>query len=169
MRCLACGAVMRLVRVVKETSLSVAGYEQHSWTCPGCGDVEERLAFSREGTPIADASVDEATHHTPPVTELKVDHELVAGAWAKAVAKLRHRQATLAGRATGPNDAGSVVTPHGALGRSAAAAVSTSLIASTPVSRAPVATKEIVSSESPWEHLIETVRAMRAQASSSRK
>jgi hypothetical protein len=38
---------MRLTNVVPADSMEVAGFEQHTMTCPGCGDVEQRLVFSQ--------------------------------------------------------------------------------------------------------------------------
>jgi len=38
---------MRLTNVVPADSMEVAGFAQHTMTCPGCGDVEQRLVFSQ--------------------------------------------------------------------------------------------------------------------------
>jgi hypothetical protein len=51
MLCLACGAEMRLVQVVKDTTMLVSGYEHHTWQCSGCSTVERRMTFTREKTP----------------------------------------------------------------------------------------------------------------------
>jgi hypothetical protein len=48
MLCLACGAEMRLVQVVENTTMLVSGYEHQTWQCSGCSGVEERTAFSRK-------------------------------------------------------------------------------------------------------------------------
>jgi len=50
MRCLACGAEMRVVEVVADDTMMVPGYEHHTLQCMGCDEVERRLVFSREGT-----------------------------------------------------------------------------------------------------------------------
>jgi hypothetical protein len=50
MLCLACGAEMRLVQVVKDTTMLVSGYEHHTWQCSGCSTTERRMTFTREKT-----------------------------------------------------------------------------------------------------------------------
>jgi hypothetical protein len=50
MLCLACGADMRLVQVVKDTTMLVSGYEHHTWQCSGCSTTERRMTFTREKT-----------------------------------------------------------------------------------------------------------------------
>jgi hypothetical protein len=51
MLCLACGAEMRLVQVVEDTTLLVSGYEHQTWQCSGCDSVEQRTTFSRKKRP----------------------------------------------------------------------------------------------------------------------
>ena len=46
MLCLACGAQMRLVEVVEDTTMLVSGYEHQTWQCSGCSGVEQRMTFS---------------------------------------------------------------------------------------------------------------------------
>jgi len=48
MLCLECGAEMRLVQVIKDTTMLVAGYEHQTWQCSGCSTVERRRTFNRE-------------------------------------------------------------------------------------------------------------------------
>ena len=48
MLCLACGAEMRLVQVVKDTAMLVSGYEHQTWQCSGCSSVEQRTTFIRK-------------------------------------------------------------------------------------------------------------------------
>ena len=48
MRCLVCGAEMRVVEVAADDTMRVSGYEYHTLQCSGCDDVERRLVFSRE-------------------------------------------------------------------------------------------------------------------------
>jgi hypothetical protein len=52
MRCMACGAEMRLMQVVPDDTMMVAGYEHHTLQCTGCDEVERRLVFNREKTPV---------------------------------------------------------------------------------------------------------------------
>src|SRR6516225_6955174 len=46
MLCLACGAEMRLVEVVEDTTMLVSGYEHQTWQCSGCSAVEQRMTFT---------------------------------------------------------------------------------------------------------------------------
>ena len=48
MLCLACGAEMRLVEVVEDTTMLVSGYEHQTWQCSGCDSVEQRTTFIRK-------------------------------------------------------------------------------------------------------------------------
>ena len=51
MRCLACGAEMRLKEEVGEETLLVSGFKRHTFQCSVCGDIEQRLAFGRDVEP----------------------------------------------------------------------------------------------------------------------
>jgi hypothetical protein len=42
---------MRLVQVVKDTTMLVSGYEHHTWQCSSCSTVERRMTFTSESTP----------------------------------------------------------------------------------------------------------------------
>jgi hypothetical protein len=57
MRCMACGAEMRLIAVVPDRELETPGYERHTLECSACGEQETRLAFSREPTKVPPAQV----------------------------------------------------------------------------------------------------------------
>jgi hypothetical protein len=46
MRCVSCGEVMRLVQVSEDTTKIVSGYEQHTFECSGCREVEHRSVFA---------------------------------------------------------------------------------------------------------------------------
>ena len=81
MLCIACGAEMRLMQVVQDNTMMVPGYEHHTWQCSGCNEIERRLAFTREKTPI---------ENVPPAPA-PADRVAVPNAWARAVAKLRGR------------------------------------------------------------------------------
>jgi hypothetical protein len=50
MLCLECGAEMRLAQVVEDTTMFVSGYEHHTWQCPACSTVEQRMTFPRQKT-----------------------------------------------------------------------------------------------------------------------
>ena len=51
MLCFQCGAEMRLVQVVEDTTMFVSGYEHHTWQCSACSTVERRMTFTRKKTP----------------------------------------------------------------------------------------------------------------------
>jgi hypothetical protein len=48
MRCMACGAEMKVVQTVPDDTMMVAGFEYRTLQCSGCNEVERRLAFNRE-------------------------------------------------------------------------------------------------------------------------
>jgi hypothetical protein len=117
MRCMVCGAEMRVMQVVPDETMAVPGYERHTLQCSDCGDVEQRLVFSREKTPVdsvptppvapvapesvAPGSKPEREHvaaESKPdnervAAESKPDSERVAApsAWARAFAMFRGR------------------------------------------------------------------------------
>src|SRR5712691_10338314 len=47
MRCMACGAEMVLMNVVEDNTISVSGFEHHTFMCSECHDSERRLMFAR--------------------------------------------------------------------------------------------------------------------------
>jgi hypothetical protein len=47
MRCIECGAEMRMLKVARDDTMMVSGYEHHTLECAGCHKVERRLVFSR--------------------------------------------------------------------------------------------------------------------------
>ena len=68
MRCVPCGAEMRLMQVVGDDTMMVPGYEHHTFECSTCGEVERRLVFNRiRRSPTGrmvqiDCNTEEATH-----------------------------------------------------------------------------------------------------------
>ena len=46
MRCVSCGEEMRLLQVAEDKTKMVTGYEQHTFECSGCREVEQRLVFN---------------------------------------------------------------------------------------------------------------------------
>ena len=46
MQCIECGAEMRMLKVARDDTMMVSGYEHHT-ECSGCRNVERRLVFSR--------------------------------------------------------------------------------------------------------------------------
>jgi len=78
MRCMACGAEMRLTQVVRDNTMS--GYERHSLHCACCGETERRLVFRRESV----------LREPVPIRASRVSMMPPApGVWARAVARLR--------------------------------------------------------------------------------
>ena len=47
MRCLLCATEMVVMHVVADNTMPVPGFERHTFQCPSCGDVEQRLIFNR--------------------------------------------------------------------------------------------------------------------------
>jgi hypothetical protein len=47
MRCIECGAEMRMLHVARDDTMMVSGYEHHTLGCASCQNVERRLVFSR--------------------------------------------------------------------------------------------------------------------------
>ena len=47
MRCMACGGEMRLIGIVPDEAMAVAGFERHTLKCGRCRDTEQRLVFNR--------------------------------------------------------------------------------------------------------------------------
>src|SRR6516165_4108782 len=45
MRCMVCGAEMRLTQSVPDETMLVPGFEHHTLVCPSCQDEEQRLVF----------------------------------------------------------------------------------------------------------------------------
>jgi hypothetical protein len=82
MRCLVCGAEMRLMQVVQDNTMMVPGYEHHTLQCSGCDEVERRFVFNRESEPAEPVPVRTAYSLEPAVPNV----------WARAVARLRGRQ-----------------------------------------------------------------------------
>jgi hypothetical protein len=68
MLCMLCGAEMRLMKVEQAETMTVIGYEFHTFECSSCQDIERRLTFTHEPTPQPDqlALVDTATPAAPP-------------------------------------------------------------------------------------------------------
>jgi hypothetical protein len=122
MRCLGCGAEMRVAQVAPEDNLPVLGYELRTLECPQCGDTERRLAFSRREPADAEAALtpDIAPHDTAtrPAASKKdtaviapAPSDTVPGAkWGQAVEKVRMRRTILAQQAAPPKAAETTAT-----------------------------------------------------------
>jgi hypothetical protein len=47
MRCIMCGAEMILMKVVKDETMMVSGFEHHTYMCSVCNDIEQRFVFNK--------------------------------------------------------------------------------------------------------------------------
>jgi hypothetical protein len=47
MRCLMCGAEMILMKMVKDETMMVSGFEHHTYMCSVCNDIERRFVFNK--------------------------------------------------------------------------------------------------------------------------
>jgi hypothetical protein len=88
---MACGAEMILVNVVQDP-MDVPGFERRTFKCSGCLDVEQRLAFTRNGRE-SDAQPT-PVHPAPPIAPASTvpDEPFVSpGLFRRVFAKLRSR------------------------------------------------------------------------------
>ena len=60
MRCLACGAEMSLVKVIRDDTMMVPGYEDQTLECPSCHQVEQRRIFRSESVAPAEPAPTES-------------------------------------------------------------------------------------------------------------
>jgi hypothetical protein len=85
MRCLACGAEMRLEQVARDATLSVPGFERQTFMCSACGDIEQRLAFTKRFAP---SHTEPVPLHTAPSFAVKNEGAAAAGIVRRGFAKL---------------------------------------------------------------------------------
>jgi len=114
MRCMVCGAEMRVMQVVPDDTMMVPGYEHHTLQCTGCNDVERRLVFSRERawraaqgeaapTIAPDVEHDPQDFVVPDAVAVESAEQLVTArnaapsAWKRAVAMFLGRQTNTSG------------------------------------------------------------------------
>ena len=93
MRCTACGAEMILMNVVRDETMTVPGFEHHTFRCSECHDVERRLAFIKRGRE-SDAEPIPAVHTAPSIAPASTgqDEPIAApGLFRRVFAKLRSR------------------------------------------------------------------------------
>ena len=103
MRCLACGAEMRVSQIVPDDSMPVRGYAQRTLECPDCGEVERRLTFTGD-TALSDPEAPSQSNPTgtaPAPSAQRDAHaddpdEAAPARWEQAVEKLRVRHTVLA-------------------------------------------------------------------------
>jgi hypothetical protein len=91
MRCIACGADMRLAKIIRTNIMRAPGYEYRFFTCPACPAVEQRLAFNPQ---VSTAEPRVPSQRSIWWIQVPSDNKLaVLKAWGRAMAKLRDRQA----------------------------------------------------------------------------
>jgi hypothetical protein len=74
MRCMSCGAEMRVLRVERDDTQDFAGYERQTLECTACHDLETRTVF-RE--PAASPPATPVPHHSaPPTSASPADNKL---------------------------------------------------------------------------------------------
>ena len=96
MRCLACGAEMRLIEVINDARMPVTGFERHISKCSGCSRIRWRWEVAGNRVPIATLPAKPC-----PSTILKSNTgpRALPATWTAAIEKLRRRQAALDQRA----------------------------------------------------------------------
>jgi hypothetical protein len=69
MRCLGCGAEMRLVQVARDETMMVPGYEDQTFECPQCHEIERRRVFRNAASSSGETSalVQPSSPETPSV------------------------------------------------------------------------------------------------------
>jgi hypothetical protein len=89
MRCLACGAEMRLKQIAEDNTMPVAGFEHHTFKCSACGDVERRLVFTGHfGPRHTDLDPLHAAQAISPVSTVENEGEAAPGVMKRVFAKL---------------------------------------------------------------------------------
>ena len=95
MKCVACGAGMRLMQVETDT-VAVCGIERHIFRCSACPQGAQRLMFNRarmSSIHLPDAA---AARPEPPAIKLQAAHVAPpSGGWTRAIEKLSSRQTAL--------------------------------------------------------------------------
>ena len=95
MKCVACGAGMRLMQVETDT-VAVCGIERHIFRCSACPQGAQRLMFNRarmSSIHLPDAA---AVRPEPPAIKLQAAHIAPpSGGWTRAIEKLSSRQTAL--------------------------------------------------------------------------
>jgi hypothetical protein len=93
MQCLACGAKMLLMDVVRDDTTKVPGLERHTFKCSACPQIARRVMFSRVKMPISNLPAIATPTNNP------WKGCAAPNAWSKAVETLRNRQIDLKERA----------------------------------------------------------------------
>src|SRR5262245_23839795 len=92
MKCLACGAAMRLMQVEPRSDpTSEVAFERHTLKCSACPQISQRLGFSRPRSPLKDFRVAPQSRY-PPSTNVQVRRLADETALAKVAENLRSRR-----------------------------------------------------------------------------
>lgn len=93
MKCVACGAGMRLMQVQTDT-VTVCGIERHIFGCSACPQSAQRLMFNRAR--MSSINVPEAAAQPKaPLIKLQAARVAGPGGWTSAIEKLSSRQTAL--------------------------------------------------------------------------
>jgi len=65
MRCMACGEEMNLMSVGQNDTMAARGYEQHTFSCSKCREINQRLVFMKHGR---ECDINPASAHAAPST-----------------------------------------------------------------------------------------------------
>jgi hypothetical protein len=142
MKCVACGAAMRLMQVQTDTA-TVCGIERHIFSCSACPQSAQRLMFNRARMSGINAPA-VATPTEAPAIKLQAARAAGLSGWMRAIEKLGSRQTALKERKAAERTSArpsAVKTP----------------IKSTPIAlRAqPAPAKPLASSSPAWTNAIE--------------
>ena len=93
MKCVACGAAMRLMQVQTDTA-TVCGIERHIFSCSACPQSAQRLMFNRARMSGINAPA-VATPTEAPAIKLQAVRAAGPSGWTRAIEKLGSRQTAL--------------------------------------------------------------------------
>jgi hypothetical protein len=90
MRCMACGAEMILMNVVRDDAMAVPGFEHHTFACSECQDLERRLVFTKHGRESATQPMPvQAAPPFVPASRVQDEHIAASGLLSRVLAKIR--------------------------------------------------------------------------------
>jgi hypothetical protein len=90
MRCMACGAEMILMNVVRDDAMAVPGFEHHTFACSQCHDVERRLVFTKHGREADTQPMPvQAAPPIVPASTVRDEHVAPSGLLSRVLAKIR--------------------------------------------------------------------------------
>jgi hypothetical protein len=93
MKCVACGAAMRLMQVQTDTA-TVCGIERHIFRCSACPQSAQRLMFNRARMSAINVPA-AATPTEAPAIKLQAARAAGPSGWTRAIEKLGSRQTAL--------------------------------------------------------------------------